>query len=132
MANGHNRAAQQQLHQAPAVDSDAAVFEWGLDQGSAGRQCLDEYGTRDVLTITMPVSKRLARQHAASFSRALTHTLDGLRRSTASGDTDLGDAWAKLLHLLLALLMVPDGRLAREGFRDRACRLSGTDHFEIC
>ena len=123
-ANGHNRAVQQQLHQAPAVDSDAAVYEWGLDQGSAVRECLDEYGIQDLLTITMPVSKRLARQHAASFSRALTHTLDGLRRSTASGDTDLGDAWAKLLHLLPALLMAPDGRLAR----DRRFRLFETGH----
>ena len=58
------------------------------------------------------------------FSRALTHTLDGLRRSTASGDTDLGDAWAKLLHLLPALLMAPDGRLAR----DRRFRLFETGH----
>ena len=95
------------------MDSDAAVYEWGLDQGSAVRECLDEYGTRDLLTITMPVSKRLARQHAASFSRSLTHTLDGLRCTAASGDTNLGDAWAKLLHLLPALLMIPDGRLAR-------------------
>lgn len=86
------------------------MYEWGLDLETTARECLDEFEARDLLTITMPLSKRLARRHAALFSRALTHNLDGLRSSTASADVGLGDAWAKLLHLLPALLLVPDGR----------------------
>jgi hypothetical protein len=97
----------------PEIPTDAPVYKWGLASGTAARVCLDKLDTRNILKIVLPVSKRLKRQFAPQFSRALVHALAGLRESTAAADPLLGDAWAKLWHLVPALLLVPDGRPSR-------------------
>ena len=116
-----------------AAVSLAPEFQWDLNAGSAARIALDSLSRLGCISLCCPTARRIPHGRLVDFARAVNFVLCGLQAACLKtfppppeypGPTSAPqvqdpsevatcNAWAKLLQLTPALLLVGDGRLSR-------------------
>lgn len=114
LSNGGGGGTASVTNPAPTLSPDAARYAWNLAPGQAARTLLDSISVHSLLQHDLPVSRKLKSVYAPLYTEALTFVLRGLKSAMQRPDEQLGDAWAKLWHLLPCLLLCPDGSISRE------------------
>jgi hypothetical protein len=99
---------------APTLSPDGPRYTWSLAHNEPGRALLDTMQVTTLLKHDLPVSRKLNPDFAPLKTEAFVFVLRGNQTATLQQDTQLQDAWAKLLHLLPTLLLSPDGAISRE------------------
>lgn len=94
------------------------TYDWGLQEGSPQRACLDSLTIKTILGHQLLTLKHSAREWREPFAKAYDFVLNGLRTSVSmlpqrAATRSESAAWSKLRHLVPCLLLAPDGKVAR-------------------